>query len=104
MRSPNFYPRAYDPNATHFNEQGFGVDVDKDVVIYHRWGSDASGAQERFIVVLNFSAFEQVVDIPFSVNGLWEERLSGAKYAIRDFRLENHRVYPHWGYVFYKKE
>jgi len=104
LRSPNFHPRAYDPNATHFNEQGFGVDVDKDVVIYHRWGSDASGAQERFIVVLNFSAFEQVVDIPFSVNGLWEERLSGAKYAIRDFRLENHRVYPHWGYVFYKKE
>lgn len=104
LRSPNFYPRAYDPNATHFNEQGFGVDVDKDVVIYHRWGSDASGAQERFLVVLNFSAFEQVVDIPFSVNGLWEERLSGAKYAIRDFRLENHRVYPHWGYVFYKKE
>lgn len=104
LRSPNFHPRAYDPNATHFNEQGFGVDVDKDVVIYHRWGSDPSGALERFIIVLNFSAFEQVVDIPFSVNGLWEERLSGAKYAIRDFRLENHRVYPHWGYVFYKKE
>lgn len=104
LRSPNFHPRAYDPNATHFNEQGFGVDVDKDVVIYHRWGSDPSGALERFIIVLNFSAFEQVVDIPFSVNGLWEERLSGAKYAVRDFRLENHRVYPHWGYVFYKKE
>ncbi|MCU0871466.1 MAG: alpha-amylase family glycosyl hydrolase [Pirellulaceae bacterium] len=104
LRSPNFYPRTYDEKATHLSEQGYGVDADKDVVIYHRWGSDATGAMERFIVVLNFSAFEQFVTVPFSVNGVWDERLSGAKVLVRDFRLENHRVYPHWGCVFQRKE
>jgi hypothetical protein len=74
------------------------------VVIYHRWGSDASGALERFIIVLNFSAFEQLVTVPFSINGLWEERLSGTKVFVRDFRVENCRVYPHWGCVFHRKE
>jgi len=104
LRSPNFYPRSYDEKATHFNEQGFGIDEDKDVAIYHRWGSDAPGSMERFIIVLNFSAFEQLVDVPFSINGLWEERLSGTRVIVRDFRVENYRVYPHWGCVFHRKD
>ncbi len=49
LRSPNFFPRTYDERDTHFNDQGFGVDVDKDVVIFHRWGNDATGTLERFI-------------------------------------------------------
>lgn len=104
LRSPNFFPRAYEDNATHFNEQGYGIDEDKGVVIFHRWGLAADGAQERFIIVLNFSRYEQQVTIPFSTNGLWEERLSGAKIYVRDYRVENHRVYAHWGCVFHRKD
>jgi hypothetical protein len=29
--------------------------VEKQVVIYHRWGAAVDGGLERFIVVLNFS-------------------------------------------------
>lgn len=104
LRSPNFYPRAYDEKETHFNEHGFGIDEDRDVVIYHRWGNDAAGSLERFVILLNFSAFEQQMTVPFSINGLWEERLSGTKVFVRDFRVENYRVYPHWGCVFHRKD
>ena len=74
------------------------------MVLYHRWGNDASGTLERCVIVLNFSAYDQVVTVPFSVNGPWEERLGGAQVTIRDFRLENYRVYSHWGCVFHKRD
>src|SRR5262249_26030329 len=39
LRTGNFYPSFYDERWTHFNDAGYGVNVDKDVVIYHRWGT-----------------------------------------------------------------
>jgi pullulanase len=103
LRSGNFYPGDYDERWGHFNDQGYGVDVDKGVVIYHRWWQEASGVFERFIVVLNFSGFDQWVDVPFSVNGPWTDRLSGDVLQVQGYRAPNLRIPSHWGKLFYNK-
>ncbi|MGH7182624.1 MAG: alpha-amylase family glycosyl hydrolase, partial [Nitrospiraceae bacterium] len=104
LRSPNFYPRSYDELNTHFDAQGYGVNIDKDVVIYHRWGAADDGRLERFIIVLNFSDFDQFVDIPISVNGDWEDRLNGDSINVRDFHLSNQRITSNWGRLYCHKE
>jgi len=57
--SPHFYPGDYEETPTHFNAQGYGANVDKDVVIYHRWGTGNGGQLERFIIVINASDYDQ---------------------------------------------
>ncbi len=103
LRGGNFYPNDYDERSGHFNDQGYGVDVDKGVAIYHRWSQDAGGAYERFIVVLNFSGSDQWVDVPFSVNGAWTDRLGGDVLQVQGYRASNVRVPSHWGRLFYNK-
>src|SRR4029078_4630258 len=103
LRSSNFYPREYDEQWTHFNADGYGVDGDKDVAIYHRWGNDDAGNLERFIIVLNFSAFDQFVDIPFSDNGDWDDLLNGGQVNVQNYRLTNHGVSSNWGKLFFKR-
>jgi 1,4-alpha-glucan branching enzyme len=103
LRSGNFYPSDYDERWGHFNDQGYGVDVDKGVVIYHRWWQEASGVFERFIVVLNFSDNDQWVDVPFSVNGAWTDRLSGDVLQVQGYRAANVRIPSHWGKLLYNK-
>ena len=103
LRSANYYPRFYDEQNRHFNPEGYGVDVDKNVVIYHRWGQADDGQVERFIVALNFSGGEQYVDIPFSGNGVWFDKLNGGTVDVNEFRLWNHKIPSHWGKIFYKK-
>jgi hypothetical protein len=103
LRSPNFYPDSWDETSGTFNAAGFGVDTSRQVVIYHRWGPDATGTVERFIVVLNCSRDDQWVDIPFSSNGEWQELLSGAVIAVSNYRLMNERVSSNWGRVYYRR-
>jgi hypothetical protein len=50
--------------------------------------------------VLNFSAYDQQLDVPFSDNGTWHELLEGWDATIANWRLVNHRVGSHWGRVF----
>jgi pullulanase len=104
LRSANFYPRPYDEQSTHFDAQGYGVNIDKGVVVYHRWGTADDGRLERFIIVLNFSDFDQFVDIPFSVNGVWEDRLNGGSIDVRNFHLFDQRINSNWGRLYYRKE
>jgi pullulanase len=100
LRSPNFYPDFYDERWTHLSPEGYGVDVDKQVVIYHRWGTGTDGVLERFMVVLNFSGSDQYVDVPFPTNGVWQDLLSGAPTQVNGYRLWNYRVSSNWGSVF----
>lgn len=37
LRSPNFYPNDYDRNWHNFSPDGYGVDEQRQVIIYHRW-------------------------------------------------------------------
>ncbi len=102
LRSPNFYPETYDQQLTHFQPDGYGIDVDKQVVIYHRWGAAAAGQTERFVIVLNFSAWPQAVDIPFPINGNWTDLLNAsAANSVNNFWLSNYTVSSYWGCIFY---
>jgi len=104
LRSPNFYPSGYDERQTRFNPEGYGVDVARKLVIYHRWGNDRDGNLERFIIVLNFSASNQIVDIPFPVNGIWKDLLNNDQpFTVSSFRLANQTINSNWGRILYIK-
>lgn len=80
--SDNFYPAAWDEWLTKFNPQGYGIDVDRQVLIYRRWGNDEDGRLERFIVVVNFSKDDQVVDVPFPTSDAWADLLNPAELTL----------------------
>ncbi len=101
LRSRNFYPEMWEEWQTRFNPAGYGVDTEKQVAIYHRWGNDARGTLQRFLVVLNFSAEEQHVIVPFPDNGVWEDLLSGWRSNVQDYRLSL-TVGSNWGHVFFR--
>jgi 1,4-alpha-glucan branching enzyme len=98
LRTTNFYPWPYDAQAGHLD--GYGVDVDRRVVIFHRWGVLDGGAVERVIVALNFSPVDQTVDVPFSVPGRWAELLDGADVDVRGFVARGVRLPSNWGRVY----
>jgi 1,4-alpha-glucan branching enzyme len=102
LRSDNFYPDGWETWQTQFNPAGYGIDVDKQVVILHRWGNTADGHLERFIVVLNFSAQAQTVDIPFSDNGTWQDLLNDQTATVNDFRLTDQAIESYWGRVYFQ--
>jgi 1,4-alpha-glucan branching enzyme len=101
LRSDNVYPVDWPNNQSRFNEQGYGIDRDAGIVIYHRWGDDATGKLQLFIIVLNFSQSTKSVSVPFPTNGVWEDLLSGWKPTITGNRL-NCDVDSNWGKVFFQ--
>jgi len=102
LRSHNFYPDQWEAWQTQFNPEGYGVDLEKQVLIYHRWGNSEDGRLERFIIVLNFSARPQSVDIPFSTNGVWQDLLNECFEDVTDFRLPNQRIESNWGRIYHQ--
>ena len=97
LRSPNFFP------ADSQNHDGYGVFPGQNVVIYHRYGQGQDGSLERFIIVVNYSDFDQTVDVPFSDNGTWTDLLNGVSFSISDFHLPGHRVPSNWGRIFFRR-
>jgi 1,4-alpha-glucan branching enzyme len=95
LRSPNFYPGL-------FNDGLYGAFLDQDVAVYHRYGQATDGQFERFIVVVNYSDFDQFVTIPFSTNGQWEDLLNGSFDIVSDFQLRRQRIDSNWGRIYYK--
>jgi 1,4-alpha-glucan branching enzyme len=104
LRSDNFYPDNWQPWQTQPDPQGYGVDVAKGILIYHRWGSGPSGqGTEFFIIVLNFSPTNQIVDVPFPMNGNWQEMLNGQTATIANFWLRGQLVESNWGKVYFRQ-
>lgn len=101
LRSDNIYP-AWEGWMTQFDPQGYGVDVGRGLMIYHRWGPRADERVERFIVVLNFGSVARSVDVPFPENGVWEDLLSGTKVNVGDFWLRGATVESNWGSVYFQ--
>jgi len=102
LRSDNFYPAGWEEWQTQFNPQGYGIDVQKQVLIYHRWGNDENGRLERFIIVVNFSKDDQVVDVPFSTNDAWTDLLNpGLIVTPSQNWVRNWKVNSNWGNIFF---
>lgn len=76
LRSELMYPSAWDSWQTQFNPVGVGVDVARQLVIYHRWAT-VPGGIENVVVALNFSDTDQTVEVPFPSWGHWEDQLAG---------------------------
>jgi 1,4-alpha-glucan branching enzyme len=101
LRSDNVYPVDWPNDQTQFNTEGYGVNRDSGIVIYHRWGNDAVGKLQRFIIVLNFSQVNKTVSVPFPADGVWEDLLGGWKPSVFGNRLTVD-VGSNWGYIFFK--
>jgi 1,4-alpha-glucan branching enzyme len=104
LRSDNFYPSSWQDWQTQPDPQGYGVDVAKGVLIFHRWGLAASGKTEYFMIVLNFSPNNQTVDVPFPKDGNWDELLNGSTTSVAGFWIRGQVVESNWGKVFFHEE
>ena len=103
LRSPNFYPNDYDLSWSAFSPSGYGIDEQRQIIIYHRWGPADDGMLERFMVVLNFSDMTQYVDVPLSTNGAWTDLLNGnAVVSTQDYVLHAYPIQSNWGCVFWQ--
>lgn len=105
LRSPNFHPQPWDEWQTQFNPQGYGIDVARQLAIYHRWGHDEQGNLQRLIIVLNFSDEPHSVSVPFPDNGEWVDLLSdysGSWKPMVSNGCLTVTVQSNWGHVFYK--
>jgi len=100
LRTANFYPWPYDELLTAFNPEGYGVDVGRGVLIFHRWGPASAGQVERFIVALNFSPYDQTVTIPFSVDGAWHELLANQTVDVSNNALPGVLITSNWGRIY----
>lgn len=98
LRSGNFFPYPFN------HPDGYGVFPDRGVVIFHRYGEGAGGSFERFIVVINYSDFDQSIDIPFSVNGAWEDLLNRETEVVTDWRLSGVRIPSNWGRIYFRAD
>jgi len=54
--------------------------------------------------VINYSDFDQFVDVPFSVNGPWDDLLNDQNAVVENFRLSSQRIDSNWGRADLKKE
>ncbi len=101
VRTGDFYPAHWEDWQTRFNPAGFGVDTDRNMVIFKRYGHLPNGEFHQFMVVLNFADHNQWITVNFSDNGSWLDLLSGWTPYIHDYRLE-FEIGAHWGHVFFK--
>jgi 1,4-alpha-glucan branching enzyme len=96
LRTSNFFPFPFN------HPDGYGSFPEKDVVVYHRFGP-VDGAVERFIIVINYSDFDQFIDIPFTANGKWHDLLNEQSVTVENFRMPNQRINSNWGRIYFNK-
>ena len=97
LRSPNFFPDG------GVNQAGYGVFPDAGIVIYHRYGRTDDGGLESFVIVLNYSDIDRYVDVPFSINAVWQELLNGGMLTIQNYILPNTLINSNWGKIYFNK-
>lgn len=82
LRSAHMYPDAWEEWQTGFNPVGVGVDVERQLAIYHRWAELADGTVENFAIVLNFSQTDQPVSVPVPLGGRWTDLLNDERFDV----------------------
>jgi 1,4-alpha-glucan branching enzyme len=98
LRSPHMYPDAWEEWQTQLSPTGVGVDLARQIAIYHRWAPLPTGEVENIVVTLNFSNAEQWLDIPFPLDGPWTDLLTHQAFRVTG----NRRTLPtpsHWGRI-----
>jgi hypothetical protein len=98
LRSDNFYPPSW--SGSRRDQDGFGVDSDQGIVVYHRWGDGTNGQLERFIIALNFSDRSHQVTLSFPENGDWADLLSGDTVRVAKYRLDT-ILESNWGHIYF---
>lgn len=99
LRSTHMYPAAWPSSQTQFDAVGVGVDVDRQLAIFHRWEEFDDGGVENFVIVLNFSDADQPVRVPFPVDGQWTDLLGNFAPIVQGHSLVT-TVPSNWGRVF----
>lgn len=85
---------------TQLNASGFGVDMTRKLVVFHRWSDDG---KELFYIALNFSDMDQVVELQFARSGVYADVLAGAGRTINV--VGNRGVVTlesNWGHVYFQ--
>jgi 1,4-alpha-glucan branching enzyme len=101
LRSPHMYPPVWDEWQTQLNPVGVGVDVARQVAVYHRWAMLPGGGAENFVIALNFSDETRRLNLPFPLDGAWTDLLNQEAVAVAGNRLEL-PVAPNWGRILRK--
>lgn len=102
LRSKNFYPSNWDDSWTQLDSNGYGIDRDRNTVVYHRWADAPDDKADRYYVVLNFSQIDQLVSFAVPNNGPWRDLISEAVVNPSGGRL-NASVGSNWGAIYYQK-
>ncbi|KAK4891402.1 hypothetical protein LTR27_010056 [Elasticomyces elasticus] len=104
LRSRNFHPGQWDGGMTQLDNDGFGIDVTRKLVIYHRWSDDR---RELFYISLNFSDQNQWVDLQFARGGVYEDVLvpRGTEDSTVNVVGNRKRVKltSNWGHVYFQR-
>jgi pullulanase len=102
LTSANFHPPLWDESNTQLDVNGYGIDEERQLVVYHRWGNAADGRLEKFYIVLNFAQYAQTMEVTFPEDAGWIDLLSGWRPLVNNNRLR-FEIGSNWGHVFYKK-
>jgi 1,4-alpha-glucan branching enzyme len=108
LRSELMYPPDWATWQSQFNPVGVGVDVGRQLAIFHRWAPLADGGVENVVVVLNFADDEQTVTVPFPAPGLWSDLLAGYDGSGQQWTLTltgytgDVPVGSHWGRLLWR--
>jgi len=102
LRSGNFYPPDWDESVTQRDPNGFGIDRDRNIVVYHRWADAPGGQIERYYVALNFSQSDEPVSFAVPNSGQWKDLISGSVLNAVGGRIST-TLGSNWGAIYYQK-
>lgn len=104
LRGDGFYPDYWDEWQTQFNGDGVGVDCDRQLLVYRRYGTDDQGVPRDAVIILNFSPATQWVDLTFPRDGQWTDLLGDPGLTV-NVGGGHHLVEApsHWGRIFYSE-
>jgi len=103
LRADGFYPEFWEEWQTRFNQEGVGVDTERQLVVFRRYLVDEHNSLKHAVVVLNFSAQNHWLELTFPEDGEWVNILADPQWTAnvksRRYGLD---VSSNWGHIFYK--
>jgi pullulanase len=103
LSSSNFHPREWDEGWTLPNPDGYGINREKNTVVYHRWLDQGPGRLERYYVVLNLSQETRQCAFRVPEQGHWLDLISNTSATPVDGWLHC-TIGSNWGAIFYRKD